>query len=68
MIDEQGIQEWLREELLEPVDDLGQSSLLQESLVVQAGVSGTFWLVASVLVGAWGVGTGTTVVEIVAQV
>ena len=40
-----------------------------ESRVVQAGVGGaTSWLVTSVLVGAWGVGTGTIVVEIVAEV
>ena len=29
----QGIQEWLQEELLEPRDDLGRSSLLQENLM-----------------------------------
>ena len=32
MRDELGIQEWLQEELLEPVGDLRRSSLLRESL------------------------------------
>ena len=37
--------------------------------VVLAGVGGTSsWLVASVIVGAGGAGTGTTGVEIIAEV
>ena len=37
--------------------------------MVQAGVGGaTSWLVASVLVGAWGASTGMIVVGIVAEV
>ena len=37
--------------------------------MVQVGVGGTTsWLVASVLVGAWGAGTGMTVVENIAEV
>ena len=67
--DEPGTQEWLREELLEPVDDLSRSSLLREFGVVLARVGGiTSWLVASVFVGAWGAGTGATVVKIEAEV
>ena len=69
MRDGQGIQGWLREELLEPADDLRLSSLLREFGVVLARVGGTTsWLVASVFVGTWGAGTGATVVEIVAEV